>query len=152
MELRSPAERIRQTVFYEIGGICLVTPLYMVITGSNVSESLLLFVAISAAIMIWSPIHNTLFDIADLRLYKRVASDRPQKARIVHAISHEVTAVCVSLPLLIWLGGMSFWEAVLADLTLTIFYAAYAYVFHLFYDWWRPVQITPEVEGNKETS
>ncbi len=58
--------------------------------------------ALSAAVLVWSPVHNTVFDWLDLRLSGRVASDRPQRWRLVHAASHEATTVIVTLP--IWSG------------------------------------------------
>jgi uncharacterized membrane protein len=149
MPMRSTAERIRQTLYFELGGIGIVTPLYQALTGASLSEGVVLMVAISAGCIIWSPLHNTVFDFVDLRLSGRVASDRPQVLRVVHAISHEGTAACVSLPLLICLGGLSLWEALFAEILLTVFYAAYAYVFHLVFDWFRPVGVIRTAEENK---
>jgi uncharacterized membrane protein len=149
VKLRSVSERIQQTIYFEIGGIGLVTPLYMFFTGATMSESTVLLVAISVACVIWSPLHNTLFDMVDFRQTGRVASDRPHLIRVVHALSHETTAICVSLPLLIWLGDLSFWDAVVADILLTAFYSAYAYVFHLAFDWLRPVPTNCELDENK---
>lgn len=140
MTLRSPRERLVQTLSYEAGGLCLSVPLYVLFGGGTAGEAFWLMLALSAAVMLWSPIHNTIFDWADLRLSGRVASDRPQSWRLVHAASHEATTVVVTLPILIWLGGLSVWAALLTDLGLTLLYAAYAYVFHLGYDWLRPVR------------
>jgi uncharacterized membrane protein len=98
-----------------------------------------MMVVLSAAVMIWSSVHNTVFDIIDLRVNGRVASDRTRSLRIFHAISHEVTAVAVTLPLLVWLGGHSIGDALIVNLWLTALYAAYAFVFHLQYDRLRPV-------------
>ncbi|WP_137111492.1 PACE efflux transporter [Rhodobacter sp. SY28-1] len=140
MSLRSPRERLIQTLAYEAGGLCLSVPLVALFGGGTTGEAFTLMLALSVAVMIWSPIHNTLFDWADLRLSGRLASDRPQGWRLVHAASHEATTVIVTLPILIWLGGMGFWAALLADLGLTLLYAAYAYVFHLIYDRLRPVR------------
>jgi uncharacterized membrane protein len=147
--MRSTAERIRQTFYFELGGIGLVTPLYMAFTGASFSEGAVLLVAISVGCIIWSPLHNTVFDFVDLRLTGRVASDRPQVLRVVHAVSHEGTAACVSLPLLIWLGGLSLWDALFAEILLTLFYTAYAYVFHLVFDRLRPVAVLRTAEENK---
>ncbi len=140
MTLRSPRERLIQTVSYEIGGLCLSVPLVVLFGGGTAGEAFWLMLALAAAVLIWSPIHNTVFDWLDLRLSGRLASDRPQRWRLVHAISHEATTVVVTLPILIWLGGFGIWEALLADLGLTLLYAAYAYVFHIVYDWLRPVR------------
>jgi uncharacterized membrane protein len=91
-------------------------------------------------VLVWSPIHNTLFDWADYRLSGRLASDRPQRWRVVHAISHEATTLVVTLPILMGLGGLTFWTALVVDMGLTFLYTAYAYVFHNLYDRLRPVR------------
>jgi uncharacterized membrane protein len=139
MRLRSPRERSVQTLCYEAGGLLLPVPLYLFYSGQETGAGALLMLALSGAVMIWSPAHNTIFDWADLRLSGRVASDRPQAWRVVHAISHEVTTVVVTLPILIWMGGHGLREALLLDLGLTLLYALYAYGFHLVYDRLRPV-------------
>lgn len=149
MPMRSTADRIRQTLYFELGGIGLVTPLYSAFTGASFNEGALLLVAISVGCIIWSPLHNTVFDFVDLRLSGRVASDRPQVLRVVHAVSHEATACCVSLPLLIWIGGFSLWDALFAEVLLTLFYAAYAYVFHLAFDRLWPVVVAGRAEENE---
>jgi uncharacterized membrane protein len=128
-----------QTISYEIGGLCLSVPLVALLGGGTTGEAFWLMLALAGAVLFWSPLHNTVFDWLDLRLSGRLASDRPQRWRLVHAASHEATTVVVTLPILIWLGGFGLWEALLADLGLTLLYAAYAYVFHLAYDRLRPV-------------
>jgi uncharacterized membrane protein len=45
----------------------------------------------------------------------------------------------VTLPIMLWLGGFSLREALLATAGLTAVYTAYAYAFHLVYDRLRPV-------------
>jgi uncharacterized membrane protein len=139
MRLRSPKERLIQTLCYEAGGLLLSVPLYLIYSGHETGEGALLMLALSIAVMVWSPIHNTVFDWIDLRLSGRVASDRPQKWRMVHAFSHEATTVVVTLPILVWMGGHALGEALLVDLGLTALYAVYAYGFHRVYDRLRPV-------------
>lgn len=140
MTLRSARERMIQTVSYELGGLCLSVPLVALVGGGTAGEAFWLMLALSASVLVWSPIHNTVFDWLDLRLSGRLASDRPQRWRLVHAASHEATTMVVTVPILIWLGGFDFREALLADLGLTLLYVVYAYVFHLVYDRLRPVR------------
>ncbi|MFM2355921.1 MAG: hypothetical protein RLZZ528_1657 [Pseudomonadota bacterium] len=140
MSLRSARERVFQTLCFEVGGLLVATPLYALVVGASGGESLLVVAAMSVAVMIWSPLHNTAFDWAEWRLAGRVASDRPQKWRIIHAMSHELTAMAVTLPILLGPGGLGFGEAVLADLGLTALYTAYAYGFHMVFDRLRPVR------------
>jgi uncharacterized membrane protein len=139
MSLRSPRERIIQTIFFEGIGLLLVVPLFALVTGGGTGESFLLMTALAVAVVIWSPLHNAVFDWADLRLTGRLASDRPQRWRMVHAISHEVTVIVATLPIMIWLGGFSVRGALMASVGLTIVYTVYAYAFHLGYDRLRPV-------------
>jgi uncharacterized membrane protein len=140
MTLRSTRERVIQTISYEIGGLCLSVPLYAIFGNGSTGEAFTLMLALAVAVLIWSPIHNTLFDWADYRLSGRLASDRPQGWRVVHAVSHEATTLVVTMPILMTLGGLGFWAALLVDLGLTLLYTAYAFVFHNVYDRLRPVR------------
>lgn len=141
MALRSFRERVLQTLCYEAGGLLLVAPAYALVMGRGGGESFRLMAALSVAVMLWSPIHNTVFDWIDLRLTGRLASDRAHGLRMVHAVSHEATSVVVTLPVLIWIGGHSLLGALVVDAALTLAYTAYAYLFHLLYDRLRPVAL-----------
>jgi uncharacterized membrane protein len=137
--LRCTKERILQTLCFEAGGLLLVAPVYASFSGKSAAGSLGLLLVLSVLMMMWSPLHNTAFDWCEARHSRRVASDRPHALRFVHAASHEVTSIAVTLPALMVLGGHSFWGAVVVDIGLTAAYAAYAYVFHIVFDWLRPV-------------
>lgn len=140
MSLRSPLERAIQTLSYEAGGLCLSVPLVAALGGGSGGDALVLMLALSAAVLVWSPLHNTLFDWADLHFSGRLASDRPQRWRLVQALSQEASTLVVTLPVLMALTGLSLSAALLAELGLTLLYALYAYVFHLVYDRLRPVR------------
>ncbi|MCB2115597.1 MAG: PACE efflux transporter [Rhodobacteraceae bacterium] len=143
MPLRTFRDRVFQTLCYEGGALLVVAPGFALVTGKGQGDSFLLLASLSAAVMVWSPLHNTVFDLIDLRMTGRVASDRPQGLRVVHALSYEASSMVVTLPVLIWLGGFGLWEAVAADLGLTGVYALYAYLFFLAYDRLRPVRPGP---------
>lgn len=142
MCLRSARERVFQSITFQIGGILIATPLYAMICGATAPESTALIVAIAVFATLWSPFHNACFDILEWRLRGRVASDRPQGLRVVHAFSHEATAMIVTVPLVMVMGGHSFVAAFALDTGLTLLYTAYAYVFHIGYDQLRPVAIS----------
>lgn len=143
MSIRSARERFYQTLAFEAGGIVVVAPLYSLMFGRGAEDSLTVLVSLSLAVMLWAPLHNTVFDIADLRYSGRVASARPHRLRLIQALSQELTVLLVTLPLIMALGGHGFREALLLDICLTLFYTAYAYVFHLVFDWLRPVRSAP---------
>jgi len=140
MSLRNLRERVIQTLAFETGGLLLAAPAFALIFGATPGESLLFLALLSVAVMLWSPLHNTVFDLLDWRLNRRLASERPHGLRLVHAITHEVTTLVVTLPVIMLWTGLGLWQAVLLDLGISAFYAAYAYLFHLVYDRLRPVR------------
>ena len=139
--MRSLRERVIQTLSYELGALLIAAPLYQCVFSVSAGESLQLLVTLSIAVMLWSPFHNTVFDWLDARWFDRVASDRHGVSRWVHAFSHEMSTLVVTLPLIVWIGGYSWFEALWLDLGLTQFYTAYAWVFHWCFDRLRPVKV-----------
>jgi uncharacterized membrane protein len=139
MILRSGRERLLQTLLYELGGLLIVLPLYAIITGHALADSMVLLIAVSVATMSWACLHNMAFDYMEALQTGRVASDRPQFLRFIHAISTEVTSILVTTPVIVLMGGFGWRQALLVDIGLTLFYAVYAYSFHLVFDAVRPV-------------
>jgi uncharacterized membrane protein len=132
-----------QTLAYEFFALVLVVPIYSHFAGATATQGFVVILALAVAAIAWSPLHNTLFDLAEWRVSGRVASDRPQHLRMLHAVSHEFSQIVVSVPILMVIGGHAFWEAILVDIGLTGLYAAYAWVFHMAFDALRPVPIAP---------
>jgi uncharacterized membrane protein len=79
------------------------------------------------------------FDLAELRLARRVASDRPTRLRLVHALAHEASSVVITAPIIMLIGGHGLMEAIAIDIGLSILDASYCYLFHVVYDRLRPV-------------
>lgn len=139
MTLRSPRERLIQILSYEACALCLAVPFYAVIADQGAAEATVVMAAMMLAEMIWAPLHDTVFDFADLKLSARLASDRPKRWRLVHALSREFTTMVVTLPVIMYFGGHGFAQAFALDLGLTLMYAVYGYFFYLGFDWLRPV-------------
>ena len=110
------------------------------------TQGLAVMVALATAVTLWAPLHNTVFDRVDLRLTGRLASDRPHRWRLVHALSLEVTVMAVTLPILLMLGGQSLRDALIVEAGLTALYAGYAYVFYLIYDRLLPVKAASAID------
>lgn len=138
--VRSVSERVLQTLLYEGGGIAIAAPIYSLVFERTLWESVVLMSAFSAAFLLWAPVFNAIWDHAEWRWYSRVASDRPPRWRLAHAIVLEGTDTLFTLPLLMGYGGHSLTEALLVDLGLAAIYATYAYLFHLAFDRFRPVR------------
>ncbi len=140
MSLRTRRERFIQSVAYE-GCSCLVMiPFYLFAAGGGARDAAILLVCMTLAETVWAPVFNAGFDRLDLRLSGRVASDRPSFWRVVHAVSHETSTVVVTVPVLVFLGGHGWAEALFLDVGLTLVCIVHAYFFHLVYDALRPVR------------
>lgn len=138
--LRGARERMLQTLLFEAGGLLLVTPLVAWVTGAHAGESLALLVALSVAVMAWAAIYNTMFDRLEARLAGRVASQRPHRLRVLHAVGLEVSSVLATCPIIVWIAGLGWWQALAADIALGLVYAAYGYLYHWLFDYLRPVR------------
>ena len=137
--LRSRRERIVQTLWFEGIGLLLVAPIYGWATGTGLTDSLALVAAVSVAVMVWAALFNTAFDRAEMRLTGRVASDRPHRLRLAHALLFEASAAVVSCPVIVLMTGLGWLDALLTDIALTLAYSAYGYLFHWAFDRLRPV-------------
>lgn len=138
--MRDARERMLQTLLFEAGGLLLVTPLVAWVTGTHAGESLALLVALSVAVMAWAAIYNTIFDRLEARLAGRVASRRPHRLRVLHAVGLEVSSVLATCPIIVWIAGLGWWQALAADIALGLVYAAYGYLYHWLFDHLRPVR------------
>ena len=147
MTLRSFRERAIQTSSFELIGIAFVSPIYAQLTGTSMVHGFALITILSIAILVWSPIYNTLFDAMERRYTDRLACKRPHKFRFVHATMHEISAVLITCPLLILIGGHTLGGALALNLGLTLTYSVYTYLFHIAYDRLRPVQKSGPVDS-----
>ncbi|MES2667098.1 MAG: chlorhexidine efflux transporter [Pseudomonadota bacterium] len=139
---RSVRERAVQALLFEAGGLLVAVPLYNCVFGRSARESFVLMAALAIVVLIWTPLHNWLFDHAEHRLTGRSASDRPHHLRLLHAFTHELTPIAATLPLIMGLGQHSLREALAVNVGLTAVYMGYAYGFYLIYDRLRPLRDT----------
>lgn len=144
--IRSVRERVIQTITFEIVALALTVPLFSLWTQSSHFSSMSILVFLSLLITLWSGIHNSLFDWIEWQFTQRTASNRPNRLRLIHAISLEASATLVSLPVLVWLLDMNWRAALLLDVSLTLLYVIYGFVFHRIYDEIRPVKFKSLME------
>ena len=133
-KLRSPFDRVRQVVFFELGGLLLITPPFVWASGVPAMDSLAMLALIALIAALWNAVYNTLFDWVEGRVTGRTADHRPYGLRIAHALGFEGGLVLITLPIVMAWTGMGWLEALLADIGLAIAYALYAFVFNLGYD------------------
>ena len=141
-QLRSAADRVRQVILFEVGGLLLITPPFVWASGVSIEDSLGLLAVIALLAALWNAAYNTAFDCLDARFSGRNADCRPFPVRVLHALGFELTLLLISLPIIMWWTDMGWLEALLADAGLAIAYTLYAFVFNLGYD--RLFPITPK--------
>ena len=133
-KLRSSADRVRQILLFEMGGLLLITPPFVWLSGIEPLDSLGLLALIALLAAAWNAIYNTSFDWIEGRVTGRPSDRRPVRMRIFHAIGFESGLLLVSLPLVMAWTGMAWLEALIADIGLALAYVVYAYLFNICYD------------------
>jgi uncharacterized membrane protein len=142
--LRNARERLHQTLCFEIGGLLLVAPPLALLAGTRMRDSLALVAVLTLLMMVWSTLFNAVFDLVEHRHGGRLASQRPQWLRAVHALLHEASAAVVTCPTIVAMTGLSWSAALVADLGITLAYALYTYLFHRVYDNCRPLRVVQQ--------
>lgn len=133
-KLRSPLDRLRQVAMFEIGGLLLITPPFVWLSGISPLDSLGLLALMAVIAAIWNALYNTSFDWFEGRMTGRTADRRPTLLRVAHAAGFEGGLMLVSLPVVMVWTGMGWTEALVADIGLALAYMVYAYLFNLGYD------------------
>ena len=133
-KLRSPLDRARRVLLFELGGLILITPPFAWASGVPAGDSLMLLALIALIAGVWNAVYNTAFDWTEGRVTGRTADRRPYPLRIAHALGFEFTLILMTLPLVIHWTGMGWREALLTDIAVAAAYVAYASVFNLAYD------------------
>ena len=133
-KLRSPLDRARQVILFEVGGLILVTPPFAWASGVPAGDSIGLLALIALIAALWNAAYTTSFDWLEGRWSGRSADQRTTPWRVVHAAGFELGLLLISLPIVMAWTSMSWLEALAADAALAAAYVAYAYVFNLGYD------------------
>ncbi len=132
--LRSPLDRLRQVALFELGGLLLITPPFVWLSGVPAKSSLGLLALIALIAALWNAVYNTAFDWLEGRLTGRTADIRPYPLRLLHAVGFEGGLLLISLPIIMAWTGMGWLAALIADVGLATAYIIYAFVFNLAYD------------------
>ena len=133
-KLRSLPDRLRQVALFEIGGLLLITPPFVWLSGVPVLDSIGLLALMALMAAVWNGVYNTAFDWVEGRLTGRTADRRPFALRCAHAAGFETGLLLMTLPVIVWWTGMGWVEALVADIGLAFSYTVYALLFNLGYD------------------
>lgn len=137
--VRPPSDRLRHAVLFEVIGLILVAPLASWMTGHGLAEIGLLTFIISLIAMAWNAVFNYAFDRIEIACGGHL-SRRGWGTRVGHALLFEAGLALLTVPLIAWQLGMSWWEALLLDIGFIVFYLIYALIFNWLYDRTFPIE------------
>ena len=131
-QMRTPRDRVRHAVLFELIALVLVAPLGGLVFGIDVAHFGVVALVSTTLAMLWNYAYNLGFDHALLRLGRPVA--KTVKLRILHAVLFEAGLLLLLVPFIAWYLAVPLWQAFLMDLSLAGFYLLYAFVFNWLYD------------------
>jgi len=130
--MRTPRDRIRHAISFEIIGILLVVPLGSMGFGMESQDIGVVAVFAATIATLWNYVYNLLFDRAMRRwkgsVYKTFT------VRILHALLFEGGLLLVTLPMIAFYLRVGIWQAFVMDVAFVLFYLIYAFGFNWGYD------------------
>ncbi|WP_017431189.1 PACE efflux transporter [Vreelandella jeotgali] len=135
--MRTVKDRIRHALSFEIIGLLLVTPMGAWLFDQPVDAIGMVAVVGATLATGWNYLYNLGFDHAMQRLRGDVR--KTLAIRVFHAIVFEAGLLIVLLPFIAWYLGVGVVEAFRMDISFSMFYVVYAFVFNWAYDALFPV-------------
>lgn len=129
--IQGAKRRVIYVGLYEFIAILLSAILLELMSNAGAAESLGLAVAASAVAIIWNLVFNSLFERWEA---SRKQQGRSLAVRIIHAIGFEGGLLIFLIPLVAWWYEVSFWQALLMDMGLLVFFLVYTFVFTWAFD------------------
>jgi uncharacterized membrane protein len=130
--MRSVADRIRHALSFEILGLVIITPIGAWAFDTPMSDIGIVGIGAATLATGWNYLYNLGFDHFLERSTGTTLKTIPM--RIIHAVLFEAGLVTVLLPFIAWYLEISMWQAFVMDLSLSLFYLVYAFVFNWSYD------------------
>src|SRR5690606_322489 len=112
--MRSPADRVRHALTFELIGILLATPLGAFVFQLPTGDSAVIVIGSATVAMAWNYLYNFGFDHAMQALRGTTLKTTP--FRILHAVLFELGLLLMLMPLIAWYLGISLWQALVMDL------------------------------------
>lgn len=144
---RSPADRLRHTLMFEVCLLGVLAPLMAYLAQKPIMDTGILTVMLAVKAMVLTVVFNYCFDKIDVH-YGRIPNQRSFRGRVIHAITSELFLSSTSLPLLMWWLDLGLLEAILMDVIMIGAVMIYTFIFNWAYDRLFPVvqpaqQLTP---------
>jgi len=130
--MRSVPDRIRHAVSFEILGLLAVTPLGALVFNMPIHDIGVVSLVSATIATGWNFAYNYMFDW----VLQRTAGTTAKSGlmRVYHAVLFEMGLLTVLMPFIAWYLGVSLWQALVMDVSFSLFYMLYAFVFNWAYD------------------
>ncbi len=142
--MRTKADRLRHTLCFEVLGLIIVTPLAGWLLDREMIRVGVMSMIVTMTAMVCNYLFNLAFDHLLVRLGRPVHV-RPPWLRALHAVAFEASLICITTPFIAWWLSISLFHALVADLSIALFYVLFAYLFNWAYDVIWPMPRAAEV-------
>lgn len=130
--MRSPLDRLRHALSFEIIALVLIVPLGAVAFGMPMHDFGVVGLVSATIATLWNMMFNFGFDLV---LQRRTGATRKTpRLRVAHAVLFEAGLLVVLMPFIAWYLQVSLWQALVMDLSFALFYMVYALGFNWLYD------------------
>lgn len=146
--MRTMRDRLRHTLFFEVGMVLLLAPLAALILNIEITHVGMLAITLSLVAMGLNYLYNLAFDLTLVKLGRPVHI-RSKKLRVIHAFLFESTLLLISLPIVATSLQMTYWQALVTDIGFALFALGYAYVFNWGYDHYFPMADTNPIHHSQ---
>lgn len=129
--MQGKQRKVVQAVSYELLALIFVAPLATWVFGSSLLQSGLVALAISLVAVSWNMLFNAQFEAWEAR------QRRPQRTiarRVLHALGFELGLLLLTVPVIAYGLDISWWQALVSDFALMLFFLFYAFGFQWCFD------------------
>jgi uncharacterized membrane protein len=123
--------KVVQAVSYEVLALLVVAPVLVWVFGNSLMVSGAVALATSLIAVAWNMLFNGWFEAWEAR---QLHPQRTPRRRVMHALGFEIGLLLFTTPLLAFGLDIGWWQALLSDLLLMLFYLVYAFFFQWGFD------------------
>lgn len=131
MNLQGPWRKVVHATLYELIAVAIVSLGIAWLLQHDLADTGALAVATSVVALLWNVVFNSLFEAWERRQADR---RRTVRRRVWHAIGFEGGMVALTVPLIAWWLNLGWWDALLTDLGLVVFFLVYTFAFNWVFD------------------
>ncbi|WP_077551139.1 PACE efflux transporter [Rodentibacter genomosp. 2] len=123
-------ERLLHSVLFEIGAMAVSTIAVFLVSPDKGSAALGVGILMSLVAMVWNLVFNSIFD----KIFTAPRETRGLSTRIFHTVMFEGGLLIATIPMIAYFLQLTLWQALMADIGLTILIMVYALIFNWIYD------------------